>query len=46
VSENQQRVRVYRLTASGRKQLLTKRSRWESFTAAIAAILNAERSAK
>jgi DNA-binding PadR family transcriptional regulator len=38
-SENQQRVRVYRLTARGRKQLLAERSRWEQFTDAVAAIL-------
>src|SRR5246127_1504919 len=28
-SENQQRVKVYRLTAAGKKQLLSERSRWE-----------------
>ncbi len=40
VSENQQRVRVYRLTPKGRKQLLAQRSRWERFADAIAGILN------
>ncbi len=40
MSENQQRVRVYRLTARGKKQLLAQRSRWEQFADAIAGILN------
>jgi PadR family transcriptional regulator PadR len=39
-SENNQRVRVYRLTARGRKQLADERSRWEQLSAAIAGILN------
>ena len=43
LSENQQRVRVYRLTAAGRKQLLAQRSRWETFSAAIAGILSPKR---
>jgi len=42
-SENQQRVRVYRLTPRGKKQLLAQRSRWEQFTDAIAGILNPAR---
>src|SRR3954467_1312184 len=40
VSENGQRVRIYKLTAAGRKQLATQRSRWEQMASAIAAILN------
>lgn len=40
VSENKQRVRVYRLTAAGKKQLLSERSRWEQLSEAIAGILN------
>jgi PadR family transcriptional regulator PadR len=40
VSEAGQRVRVYTLTASGRKQLLSQRSRWEQISTAIAAIMN------
>jgi len=40
-SEHQQRVRVYRLTAQGRKQLLTQRSRWQRFSDAVAGVLNA-----
>ena len=35
-SENRQRVRVYRLTAAGRKLLAAERSRWERFADAIA----------
>jgi len=38
-SENRQRVRVYRLTPAGRKQLRAERSRWERLSAAIAAIM-------
>jgi len=40
VSESNQRVRVYRLTPKGRRQLLSERSRWEQLQAAIAGILN------
>jgi len=40
VSENGQRVRVYTLTAAGKKQLLAERSRWEQLSAAIGAIMN------
>ena len=40
VSENKQRVRVYRLTAAGKKQLLSERSRWEQLSEANAGILN------
>jgi transcriptional regulator len=38
-SENRQRVRVYRLTASGRKLLGSERSRWQQLADAIGAIL-------
>lgn len=34
------RLRVYRLTRSGRRQLVSERSRWERVTAAIAGIMN------
>jgi PadR family transcriptional regulator, regulatory protein PadR len=34
------RLRVYRLTKSGRRQLVSERSRWERLTAAIAGIMN------
>jgi len=36
VSENKQRVRVYRLTAAGRSRLAAERSRWEQMSTAIA----------
>lgn len=39
-SESGQRIRVYRLTAAGKKHLLTQRSRWEQLSNAIASILN------
>ena len=39
-SELGPRLRIYRLTQAGRKQLMTERSRWERFAAAIAGILN------
>jgi transcriptional regulator len=37
------RLRVYRLTKSGKKQLLAERSRWETLLAAISGILNPAR---
>src|SRR5438477_1768327 len=39
VSENKQRVRVYRLTAAGRKQLVAERSKWDQLVGAIAGIM-------
>jgi len=39
-SENNQRVKVYKLTAKGKRQLSSERSRWEQLTAAIGGILN------
>ena len=39
VSDNKQRVRVYRLTDAGRKQLAVERSKWERLSAAIEGIL-------
>ena len=41
LSENKQRVKVYRLTALGRKQLASERSRWQQLMAAMSGILNA-----
>jgi transcriptional regulator len=38
-SENKQRVRVYRLTVEGKKQLARERSQWERLSRAIGAIL-------
>src|SRR5712664_2503382 len=39
-STHNQRARVYQLTATGRKQLVAERSRWEQLSGAIARILN------
>ncbi|MGH9742911.1 MAG: PadR family transcriptional regulator [Candidatus Acidiferrum sp.] len=39
-SEVGPRLRVYRLTKGGRRQLVSERSRWERVTAAIAGIMN------
>jgi PadR family transcriptional regulator PadR len=39
VSENNQRVRTYRLTAAGKRQLSNERSRWSERSDAIAGIL-------
>src|ERR1700730_15864903 len=39
VSENNQRVRVYRLNAAGRKQLAAERSKWEQLSVAIAGLM-------
>jgi transcriptional regulator len=41
VSENKQRTKVYRLTAAGKKQLASERSRWEQLVAAMASAMNA-----
>ena len=38
VSDNRQRVKEYRLSPAGRKQLAAERSRWEQFSAAMAGI--------
>jgi transcriptional regulator len=40
LSENKQRVKVYRLTATGKKQLSAERSRWSQLLQAMAGILN------
>ena len=34
------RLRVYRLTKAGQRQLISERTRWERLTAAIAGIMN------
>jgi PadR family transcriptional regulator len=39
-SENNQRTRVYRLTAAGRRQLASERSRWAQLVDAMGGILN------
>jgi DNA-binding PadR family transcriptional regulator len=43
MSDKNQRVRIYRLTASGRKRLTTERSKWELLSAAIAGVLSPQR---
>ena len=43
ISENNQKVKVYRLTATGRKQLATERSRWEQLSQAIERALNPQK---
>jgi len=40
LSENRQRVRVYRLTARGKKQLASERSRWAELVQAMTGVLN------
>jgi PadR family transcriptional regulator PadR len=39
-SEVGPRLRMYQLTKSGRRQLVSERSRWQRITAAIAGIMN------
>jgi PadR family transcriptional regulator PadR len=43
LSEYNQRVKIYRLTPRGKKQLLAERSRWAQLQDAIAGILNPAR---
>ena len=40
VSDNKQRVKIYRLTAAGKKQLSAERSRWSHLLEAMAGILD------
>jgi transcriptional regulator len=39
VSANKQRTKVYRLTAAGRRQLVSERSRWQRMVDAMSGIL-------
>lgn len=39
-SENKQRVKIYKLTAVGKKQLASQRSRWDKLLEAMAGVLN------
>jgi transcriptional regulator len=39
LSSNKQRTRVYRLTAAGRRQLTSERSRWQTLVDAMSGIL-------
>lgn len=40
LTEANQRAKFYRLTAAGRKRLLTEQSKWQQFVAAMAGVLN------
>ena len=40
-SETNRRARFYRLTAAGREQLVREQSKWQSFTDAIARVMQA-----
>jgi len=40
LSANNQRTKVYRLTAAGRKQLASERSRWQTLVDAMSGILS------
>jgi transcriptional regulator len=40
LSPNKQRTRVYRLTAAGRRQLASERSRWQALVDAMSGILS------
>ena len=42
-SDNNQRTRVYRLTAAGKRQLASERSCWAELSEAMAAVLNPAR---
>ena len=39
LSANKQRTRVYRLTAAGRRQLVSERTRWQTLVEAMSGIL-------
>ena len=38
-SENKQRVKIYKLTAAGRRQLTSEQSRWAQFVDAMASLM-------
>lgn len=40
ISEHNQRAKYYQLTAAGKKQLNSERSRWNQMSAAIAGLMN------
>jgi PadR family transcriptional regulator, regulatory protein PadR len=44
LSEAKQRVKFYRITPAGKKQLLAERDRWSQLVTAIGTILNPKRS--
>lgn len=41
-SDNNQRIKVYRLTAAGRKQLIAEHDRWERMNIAIGGLMRAK----
>src|SRR5689334_16910987 len=43
LSENNQRAKYYRLTAAGKKQLLSEHSKWNLLVKAISGVLNPAR---
>lgn len=43
MSDNNQRTRVYRLTAAGRRQLASERSKWAQLVEAMGGVLNGTR---
>lgn len=43
VSEHNQRAKYYRLTAAGRRQLTSERSRWAQFVGAMSALMTPRR---
>lgn len=45
VSENNRRAKFYRLSAAGRRRLLSERKQWEAMRAAIDAVLTIDDSA-
>jgi transcriptional regulator len=44
LTANNQRAKFYRLTAAGKRQLATERSRWAQLSGAIVAVLNPKKS--
>jgi len=42
-SENKQRIKVYRLTAAGRRRLTEERSRWQRLLEAMSGVLDASK---
>lgn len=45
-SDNKQRVRVYQLTSTGRRQLAQEKSRWAQLSEAIAGIISSPEESK
>ena len=42
-SDNKQRIKIYRLTAAGRRKLSEERSRWDRLMEAMAGVLDASK---